>query len=308
MATEAYSVIEQGKVDVLLQASPRDRRLIFEEAAGISRFKAKKIEAQRRLERVEQNLLRLSDIVDEVDNRLRTVRPQAAKAQHYKEYADRLQAAAHAGRVWPTGASLTADSPARSRTARDARPELPAAAAQAERLEAQVLGLELEIVEAEEAHPLERRARSAKIANASPAYEATIEHQRRRRRPGGGSRPLPPPTTAMSLRADNLDDQLREHRAGAGRRRGGTPRAWPAAWATRADADRLSRASWTSYEREQRAVSGRASGSSLRAASALGNQISALEAPSSGRRKRPASAATPAGPSCRRRSMRWPTN
>src|SRR5580658_4861615 len=91
MATEAYSVIEQGKVDVLLQASPRDRRLIFEEAAGISRFKAKKIEAQRRLERVEQNLLRLSDIVEEVENRLRTVRMQAAKARRYKEFADRLQ-------------------------------------------------------------------------------------------------------------------------------------------------------------------------------------------------------------------------
>ncbi len=87
LATEAYSVIEQGKVDVLLQASPRDRRLIFEEASGISRFKAKKIEAHRRMERVEQNLLRLSDIVEEVDNRLRTVRTQAAKARKYKEYA-----------------------------------------------------------------------------------------------------------------------------------------------------------------------------------------------------------------------------
>src|SRR5215469_5784694 len=91
IATEAYSVIEQGKVDVLLQASPRDRRLIFEEAAGISRFKAKKIESLRRLERVDQNLLRLSDIVQEVENRLKSVRMQAAKAQRYKEVADRLQ-------------------------------------------------------------------------------------------------------------------------------------------------------------------------------------------------------------------------
>ncbi len=75
----------------MLQASPKDRRAIFEEAAGISRFKAKKIEAQRRLERVEQNLLRLSDIVEEVGNRLRSVRSQAAKAQRYREYSDRLQ-------------------------------------------------------------------------------------------------------------------------------------------------------------------------------------------------------------------------
>src|SRR6185437_10220197 len=91
VATEAYSVIEQGKVDVLLQSSPRDRRMIFEEAAGISRFKIKKVESLRRLERVEQNLLRLSDIVSEVDSRLRSVRLQAAKARRYKEHADRLQ-------------------------------------------------------------------------------------------------------------------------------------------------------------------------------------------------------------------------
>ncbi len=91
IATEAYSVIEQGKVDVMLQASAKDRRAIFEEAAGINRFKAKKIEALRRLERVEQNLLRLSDIVDEVENRLKSVRAQATKARRYKEYADRLQ-------------------------------------------------------------------------------------------------------------------------------------------------------------------------------------------------------------------------
>ncbi len=92
VATEAYSVIEQGKVDIMLQASPRDRRAIFEEAAGISRFKAKKVESLRRLERVEQNLLRLSDIVQEVEGRLRSVRQQAAKARRHKEHTDRLQA------------------------------------------------------------------------------------------------------------------------------------------------------------------------------------------------------------------------
>ena len=91
VATEAYSVIEQGKVDILLQSSARDRRVIFEEAAGISRFKAKKVESLRRLERVEQNLLRLSDIVEEVENRLRSVRLQASKARRYQELAGRLQ-------------------------------------------------------------------------------------------------------------------------------------------------------------------------------------------------------------------------
>lgn len=91
VGVDAYSMIEQGKVDRLLNASSKDRRAIFEEAAGISRFKAKKVEAQRRLERVDQNLLRLSDIVEEVDARLKTVRNQAAKARRYREYSTRLQ-------------------------------------------------------------------------------------------------------------------------------------------------------------------------------------------------------------------------
>src|SRR4051795_8636333 len=69
----AYSIIEQGRVDALLQASTVDRRTIFEEAAGISRFKAKKIESLRRLERVATNLTRLRDILAEVENQLRSV-------------------------------------------------------------------------------------------------------------------------------------------------------------------------------------------------------------------------------------------
>jgi chromosome segregation protein len=91
MATGAYSIIEQGKVDALLQSSPRERRLIFEEAAGVSRFKIKRQEAARRLERVDQNLLRLSDIVDELESRLRSVRSQAGKARKYKQCSDRLK-------------------------------------------------------------------------------------------------------------------------------------------------------------------------------------------------------------------------
>src|SRR5205085_4088863 len=88
---DAYCIIAQGKVDVLLQASTKDRRTIFEEAAGISRFKAKKLETLRKLERVEQNLQRLRDIIDEVEKQLRSVKLQAAKAQRYQEYAGRLR-------------------------------------------------------------------------------------------------------------------------------------------------------------------------------------------------------------------------
>ncbi len=90
VGVDAYSLIEQGKVDRMLQASPKDRRVIFEEAAGISRFKSKKTEALRRLQRVDQNLTRLRDIVDEVGGRLNALKNQANKAQRYREMTQRL--------------------------------------------------------------------------------------------------------------------------------------------------------------------------------------------------------------------------
>jgi chromosome segregation protein len=89
--SDAYCIIEQGRVDVLLQASTKERRTIFEEAAGISRFKAKKIETLRKLEHVDQNLERLKDIIEEVEKQLRSVKLQASKAQRYQEYSNRLK-------------------------------------------------------------------------------------------------------------------------------------------------------------------------------------------------------------------------
>jgi chromosome segregation protein len=89
--TDAYSIIEQGRVDVLLQASTKERRTIFEEAAGISRFKAKKTETLRRLAHSEQNLARLRDILEEVEKQLRSVKLQAAKAERHQEYTTRLK-------------------------------------------------------------------------------------------------------------------------------------------------------------------------------------------------------------------------
>jgi len=87
----AYAIIEQGRVDQILQATASTRRLVFEDAAGISRYKARKIEAERKLERVDQNLLRLTDIVDEVESQLSGLRNQAVKAARYRELSDELQ-------------------------------------------------------------------------------------------------------------------------------------------------------------------------------------------------------------------------
>jgi chromosome segregation protein len=91
VGVDAYSVIEQGRVDVLLQASPVQRREIFEEAAGISRYKVRRTEAQRKLERTQNNLLRLQDVIEELERRLRSVRLAAGKARNYQEYDARLR-------------------------------------------------------------------------------------------------------------------------------------------------------------------------------------------------------------------------
>jgi chromosome segregation protein len=87
----AYSIIEQGQIAQLLTASKVDRRVIFEEAAGISKYKAQKKEALRKLERTEQNLLRLADIVGEVQKQLRSIKLQAGKARSYLQYSQRLK-------------------------------------------------------------------------------------------------------------------------------------------------------------------------------------------------------------------------
>ncbi|MHC4636595.1 MAG: chromosome segregation protein SMC [Planctomycetota bacterium] len=91
VAAKAYSIIEQGQVEQLLTASKNDRRILFEEAAGISKYKVHKKEALRKLERTEQNLLRLADILSEVQKQLRSVKLQAGKARNYLQYTQRLK-------------------------------------------------------------------------------------------------------------------------------------------------------------------------------------------------------------------------
>jgi chromosome segregation protein len=180
MGSHAYSVIEQGKVDVLLQSSPADRRVIFEEAAGISRFKLRKVESLRRLERVEQNLLRLSDIVDEVESRLKSVRLQAGKARRYKEYTDRLQELRTQVALvdWRRLSDRLAEFDSELASLRDHR---DATVARAETLEASLLEVDNSIGQANEAI----RASEACIASIREriaGHESAIEHERARGR------------------------------------------------------------------------------------------------------------------------------
>jgi len=81
----AYSIMEQGKIDLLLSSKPEDRRTVFEEAAGITKFKSQKKEALRKLEYTEANLLRVTDIIEEVKRQINSLNRQANKARRYQE-------------------------------------------------------------------------------------------------------------------------------------------------------------------------------------------------------------------------------
>ncbi len=84
VARSAYSMMEQGKIDMILSSRPEDRRAIFEEAAGITKYKTQKREALRKLEATEANLLRIGDIVKEVKRQIGSLQRQAGKARRYQ--------------------------------------------------------------------------------------------------------------------------------------------------------------------------------------------------------------------------------
>lgn len=92
LGRKAYSLINQDKMDLILSSSPEERRILFEEAAGIMKYKVRKEEALRKLERTEENLIRLKDIIAEIERQLNSVSRHFQKAQRYKKYKEELDA------------------------------------------------------------------------------------------------------------------------------------------------------------------------------------------------------------------------
>lgn len=91
IGSNSYSMIEQGRIDYILSADAEERRFWIEEAAGISKYKLKKEEALRKLERTEENRLRLNDIIHEVQRNIQYAERQARKAARYKDELERLK-------------------------------------------------------------------------------------------------------------------------------------------------------------------------------------------------------------------------
>lgn len=88
---EAYSIIGQGRIEEILSTRSEDRRGIFEEASGIVKYKSRKREAQKKLDETEQNLLRIHDLVSELEDQVEPLRKQSEKAIHYKSLREQLK-------------------------------------------------------------------------------------------------------------------------------------------------------------------------------------------------------------------------
>ncbi len=86
LGVNSYSLMEQGHIDLILNSSPQERRLILEEAAGITKFRHRKRTSLRKLESTEQNLLRVNDILYELERQVASLKRQASKARRYQNY------------------------------------------------------------------------------------------------------------------------------------------------------------------------------------------------------------------------------
>src|SRR5690348_2109105 len=91
IGTKAYSIVEQGKIGLIVSAKAEDRRSLIEEAAGITKYKSRKKQAERKMEMTQQNLLRVGDIVAEIERNLGSLKRQAAKAERYISYRGELE-------------------------------------------------------------------------------------------------------------------------------------------------------------------------------------------------------------------------
>jgi chromosome segregation protein len=207
--TDAYCIIEQGRVDVLLQASTRERRTIFEEAAGISRFKAKKVETLRRLERVDQNVQRLKDIIEEVEKQLRSVKLQAAKAQRYQEHTARLKEL-RVGLGLREYGEVTAQLQAETAILDNLRAALAEQSAQAEAWDRELAQLEAAVTASEQA-VREQESRRAAAQQQIATEKNTLGHEEER------TAELEPEVSATRLRLADLDGRMAALAEAAGR-------------------------------------------------------------------------------------------
>ena len=160
LGVKAYAVIEQGKIGQILSARPTDRRQLIEEAAGVTKYKSRRRQAELKLEAAQQNLTRVDDIIFEVEKQRGTLKRQAAKARRYRRLRDELrrwEKVQFASRYTLLGQAIES---ARARLT-DARARETAAAAHLAEVEARLERLRLELTEADSRTTAAREAAHA---------------------------------------------------------------------------------------------------------------------------------------------------
>ena len=110
IGTSSYSVMAQGQIDAILSSKPEDRRGVFEEAAGITKFKADRKEALRKIEQTEQNLLREADVLKEMKRQIGSLQRQVGKATSTSRSKRSIPSTRSSSRTPPTGATSTSPS------------------------------------------------------------------------------------------------------------------------------------------------------------------------------------------------------
>jgi chromosome segregation protein len=165
LGVKAYAVIEQGKIGQILSARPTDRRQLIEEAAGVTKYKSRRRQAELKLEAAQQNLTRVDDIIYEVEKQRGTLKRQAAKARRYRRLRDELrrwEKVQFANRYRVLGQAIES---ARARL-EDARARETAGAAHLAEVETLLEALRLELAEAD--------ARTTAAREAAHASELAI--------------------------------------------------------------------------------------------------------------------------------------
>lgn len=170
--TKGYSIIAQGQVGRIVNSKPEERRHIIDEAAGITRFKAQKAAAQRKMDATRQNLLRTSDVIAELEARLGTLRRQAQKAERYKRYKSELRdldlcGAAHKYlELGSTGAVLEGRRGNLDVETGDIRESLEARESQMEGMRTELVGVEGQLSDHQQAsYDLDNRVRLLEAEN-----------------------------------------------------------------------------------------------------------------------------------------------
>jgi chromosome segregation protein len=195
LGAKAYSIIEQGKIGMILSSRPTDRRQLIEEAAGITKYKSRRRAAELKLEAAQQNLTRIDDIVFEVEKQRGTLKRQAAKARRYRRLRDELrrwEKVLFARRYRELAAAIEA---ARARLT-EAREREAASAARLAEVESDLGRLRIQEAEADRrAASVRERAHACEIAISRRQQQ--IEFNRHQ-------------TETLAARAAEIEEEVRE--------------------------------------------------------------------------------------------------